>query len=60
MINLEFTIEQVKLMIKLLKNHKKLRKSHFVDCTGGYKRAKMSDELVIVDGLIEWMQEKLT
>lgn len=50
-----FTEYQIKFLINLLKNHKKLRKSHFTYTQSGVKMQKITNELVMVDGLIEYL-----
>ena len=53
---LEMTNYQRKLMIKILKNYKDLRKSHFYEIRNSVKAAKICDDLVIVDGWIEELE----
>lgn len=57
--NLEFTEYQVDFLIKVLKKYKNLRKSHLYITEGGYKREKICDELVLIEGLISYFQVKL-
>lgn len=45
---------QKKLMIRILKTYMSLRRSHFMVCTNGLKREKMSDELIVIKG---WLKE---
>ncbi len=45
---------QKKLLLKILKNYLKLRKSHFLEINGGLKREKICDELIVIRG---WIQE---
>ena len=52
-----FTDWQVKWLIKVLKNYINLRKSHFISVEGGMKREKITEELVLVQGLIEYLSK---
>lgn len=54
---INLTSYQISFMIKLLKNYKNLRKSHFVTTSGGFKQEKITDELVLIDGLIEYLKD---
>jgi len=59
MITVVLTRSQVDWLIKILRNYKKLRKSHFLEINGGLKREKVTNELVLVDDLITYFEEKL-
>lgn len=58
-VSLEFTEEQVLMVIKILNNYKKLRKSHFWLVDNGLKQQKITAEVVIIDGLIEYLAESI-
>lgn len=53
---LALTEYQLVILIKILKNYKKLRKSHFWQTQSGLKQQKITDELVLVDGLIVYFE----
>ncbi len=50
---------QLKLMLEILKTYMSLRKSHFISCHSGLKQKKISDELIILEGWIEELNETL-
>lgn len=56
-VNLQVTPYQVKFLLKVLKKYKQLRKSHFYETSGGYKREKITDELIVTNGLIAYLEE---
>ena len=51
---------QAKFLIKVLKNYKNLRKSHFTSYSSGLKQVKITNELVMIDGLIVYLEELLS
>ena len=57
-IKLELTKHQVEQMIKILKNYRKLRKSHFWHIDSGLKQAKITDLVVEIDGMIAYLESK--
>lgn len=51
-----FTEYQLKFLVKVLKKYKDLRKSHFIEVNSGLKSAKITEELILIDGLIEYLK----
>lgn len=56
---LELTEYQINLLIKILRNYIKLRKSHFFSINAGLKQKKITDELVVIEGLIIYFENVL-